>query len=72
MGGTKTKRLSAGLRAALRTAGQPGILHYALTVCLAFTGREAGNIAFRTREGLTVFLFLVVGNESHIKQFFIR
>jgi len=66
MGGAKTKGLLAGLRAALRTSGEPGILYHAFTVGLAFTGGKSGDITFGASEGLAVFLFLVIGDESHM------
>jgi hypothetical protein len=79
MGRAKTKGLSArlragcaGLGAALRASGEPGILNYALTVGLTFTGGKSGDIAFRTGERFAVFLFLVVGDESHMNVFLIR
>ena len=64
--------MSALLRAALRTTGEPGILYYALAVGLAFTGGKSGDIAFRASELFAVFFLLVIGDESHMKQFFIR
>ena len=60
------------LGAALRTAGKPGILYYAFGVRFTFTSRESGDITFGTCERFAVFFLLVIGNESHMKQFFIR